>query len=441
MRKSILSSVVVLVLALMSAPHVAAQSSGKKSKADSGHKTKKAPSMSEAVYNKLTEAQELIETNRTNEGLAMLGEIKNMKKLSPYEKAQLYNYYAYTYFTLERYRDAIRSYETVLAQPDLPEALETGTLYTLAQLYFTEEEYRKAITYINRWFTVAPKPTETAYLLLGQAYYQLEEYRKSLQPIKQAMAMVKARGQVPKENLYLLMRVNYYELDDYKNMAAVIIEMIPHYPKTQYWLTLAGAYSEMKKLDKQMSIMEMLYEAGDLIKGNQRLNLANLYLLHEAPFKAAKILETGMKDKVIKAEIRNLRLLSQAWMQAKEHRKSIAPLKRAASKSNDGELYIRLGQSYVNLDRWKDAVGALRSGLKKGKVKRRDQANIMLGLALFEQKKFESAKRAFVNARKDKRSRRAANQWIAYVDSEIARRNALEEGMKMRVRAQNRPPA
>ena len=93
-------------------------------------------------------------------------------------------------------------------------------------------------------------------------------------------------------------------------------------------------------------------------------------------------------------------------MQAKEHVKSIPPLKKAASKSGDGDLYIRLGQSYVNLDRWPQAVEALRNGLKKGKVKRRDQANIMLGLALFEQKKFESSKRAFVNASKDKRSKK-----------------------------------
>ena len=177
--------------------------------------------MSEAVSTKLTEAQELIELNQTTQGLAKLEEITHMKKLSPYEKAQLYNYYAYTYFTLERYAEAIRAYETVLAQPDLPEALQTGTLYTVAQLYFTEEKYRKAIDYINRWFAIAEKPTETAYLLKGQAYYQLEEFRNSLEPIKQAMAMVKARGQVPKENLYLLMRVNYYELNDYKNMAAI----------------------------------------------------------------------------------------------------------------------------------------------------------------------------------------------------------------------------
>ncbi len=391
-------------------------------------KTRKAQSMTEKVYTKLTEAQELIETGETNEGLAKLREIEQMKRLSPYEYAQLYNYYAYTYFTLERYDDAIRSYEKVLSQPDLPEALETGTVYTLAQLYFTEEKYRKAIELINRWFTLVEKPTENAYLLLGQAYYQIDDFRKSLEPIKKAMQMVKARGEIPKENLYLLMRVNYYELNDYKNMANIIKEMLPYYDKSEYWLTLAGAYSELKNMEGQMSIMEMLYERGDLPKGNQQLNLANLYLLHETPYRAAQLLDKGIKAKLIKAEIRNLRLLSQAWMQAKEFKRALPPLRRAAELSGKGDLYIRLGQALVNLDRYKEAVAALRNGLKKGGVKRTDSANIMLGLAYAEQKMYNQAKRAFQSAAKDRRSRKAANNWIAYLDSEVDRAKALEDG-------------
>lgn len=403
-------------------------------------KTRKAQSMTEKVYTKLTEAQELIETGETNEGLAKLREIEQMKRLSPYEYAQLYNYYAYTYFTLERYDDAIRSYEKVLSQPDLPEALETGTVYTLAQLYFTEEKYRKAIELINRWFTLVEKPTENAYLLLGQAYYQIEDFRKSLEPIKKAMQMVKARGEIPKENLYLLMRVNYYELNDYKNMANIIKEMLPYYDKSEYWLTLAGAYSELKNMEGQMSIMEMLYERGDLPKGNQQLNLANLYLLHETPYRAAQLLDKGIKAKLIKAEIRNLRLLSQAWMQAKEFKRALPPLRRAAELSGKGDLYIRLGQALVNLDRYKEAVAALRNGLKKGGVKRTDSANIMLGLAYAEQKMYNQAKRAFQSAAKDRRSRKAANNWIAYIDSEVARAKALEDGLKPRRRQLEAPP-
>ena len=409
----------------------AQESSGKGEK----RKTRKTPSMSEKVYNKLTEAQELIEANNYDQGLAALTELANEPKLTNYEKAQLYNYFAYTYFTLERYKDAISSYKKVLAQPDLPEALETNSLYTLAQLYFIVEDYKNAVDIINRWFTLTENPTENAYMLLGQGYYQLEQYKNSLVPLKEAYAMVKGRGDIPKENLMLLLRVDYFNLDDYDNMLKVLKELVIYYPKTEYWLTMAGTYSELKRLDKQMSILELLYEGGRLQRGNQQLNLANLYMLHEAPHKAAVLLDKGMKEDKIEQTIRNLRLLSQAWLQAQENEKSLPPLQHAARLSKDGELDMRLGQAYLNLYRYEEAVKSLRTAFKKGGLKRPDQANIMLGLALFETHKFDSSLAAFREASKDKRSRKAAETWLGYVSSEKRRKKQLEESLKQRRRS------
>ena len=412
----------------VTAPGAAAQESGSGEK----RKTRKTPSMSEKVYNKLTEAQELIEAKNYDAGLAALSDLATEPKLSDYEKAQLYNYFAYTYFTLERYDDAIDSYEIVLQQPDLPEALETNSLYTLAQLYFIIENYRKAVDVINKWFTLTEKPTENAYMLLGQGYYQLEEYKNSLVPLMKAYDMVKGRGDIPKENLLLLLRVNHFNLNDYENMLKLLKELVVYYPKPEYWLTMAGTYSELKRLDKQMSILEMLYEAGMLQRGNQQLNLANLYMLHEAPYKAAVLLEKGMGEGKIEQNIRNLRLLSQAWLQAQENEKSLPPLIEAARLSKDGELDMRIAQAYINLYRYEEAVEALRTAFKKGGLKRADQANIMLGLALFEIQRFDASIAAFTEARKDKRSRKAADTWLGYVNSEKSRKKQLEESLKQR---------
>ena len=51
----------------------------------------------------------------------------------------------------------------------------------------------------------------------------------------------------------------------------------------------------------------------------------------------------------------------------------------------------------------------------------------MYGMALFNQKKYVQARRVFQAALKDKRSRRTAQQWVNYVDSEIRRRDTLEQ--------------
>jgi tetratricopeptide (TPR) repeat protein len=394
--------------------------------------TRKTPAMSEPVYRKLTEAQELIEARKYDEGLAILHELEQEEGLNSYEKAQTYNYLAYTYFTQERYRDAIRAYEQVLAQPDLPLGLEQNSLYTLAQLQFIVEDYRKAIDLINRWLELAEKPTENAYMLLGQAYYQLDQYRESLEPLKKAYDMVKARGDQPKENLLLLLRVNYFELDDYQSMLKVLRELVALYPKREYWLTLAGVYSELKEYEKQMSILEMLYEQGLLTGGSEQLNLANLYLLHEVPYKAAKVIQQGIDQGVIERDVRNLRLLSQAWLQAKESEKSLPPLEAAADMSRDGELNLYLGQAYLNLDRYEEAADALQEGIRKGGIKNLGQANVMLGLALFELDKLDAARRALKVEREYEETRDAANQWLSYVENEAKRQEELRASLERR---------
>ncbi|MCH8227608.1 MAG: hypothetical protein IIC63_04245, partial [Proteobacteria bacterium] len=70
---------------------------------------------------------------------------------------------------------------------------------------------------------------------------------------------------------------------------------------------------------------------------------------------------------------------------------------------------------------------AIQKGLKLGGLKRDDQANIMLGMALFNQKRLTQARRAFERANRDNRSKRTAGQWIKYVDSEIRRAELMAQ--------------
>ena len=210
-------------------------------------------------------------------------------------------------------------------------------------------------------------------------------------------------------------------------MLIVLEELIAAYPKDSYILTLAGVYSELGDTKKQLALTESLYEKGYIEGKSHAINLANLYLLHGTPYKAARLLEKEMTAGNVKSDVRNLRLLSQSWYSAREDEKAIPPLKQAAAEGDEAELYIRLAQSYINLERWAEAADAAKTSLAVGGLKRKDTANIMYGMALFNQRKLEQARRAFQAAGRDKRSKRASSQWIKYVDSEIRRRDTLEQ--------------
>jgi len=427
-RRWLVTGLVTLLAVLLASP-VTAQKKNER-------KTKQTVAMSQQVYDALIKIQELVEADQHAAAQTKIKELQQgKKKLSPYERAQIWNLAAYDYYLQERYDDAIRSYEQVLKQPELPEALQQSALKTLAQLQFSIEDYTTALVTIKRLMAIVPEPAADVYMLLGQAHFQMEHYEVSIKPIRTAIEMFRAQGRVPRENWLLLLRVAYWELKDYPNMLLVLEELIEAYPKDSYIVTLAGVYSELGDTKKQLALTETLYEMGYLKGKSHATNLANLYLLHGIPYRAAKVLEKEMASGNVKSDVRNLRLLSQAWYQAREDKKAIPPLKLAAEKADDGELYIRLAQSYLNLENWSEAAASAKKGLTIGKLKRKDTANIMYGMALFNQKKLEQARRAFQAASKDKRSKRAAGQWIKYVDSEIRRRDTLKQKLpKMKAR-------
>lgn len=396
---------------------------------DSERKTKETVAMSQQVYEQLAIVQEMIEAKDYASAQRAIDELKVRKGLSDYERAQIYNLNGYSYYLQERYREAIAAYDQVLATPGLPEALLLSTLKTKAQLHFTEEDYESALKVVRQLLAAIPEPSPDVLMIEGQALFQLGRYNEALVPIKSAIDMYREQGQRPKENWLLLLRVIYFEQKEYELMIGVVKELIAYYPKDTYVLTLAGIYSELGDTKKQLALTEVLYEKGMLNTSSHVTNLANLYLLHGLPYKAASVLEKEMKANIVEGNERNLRLLSQAWYQAREDEKAIPPLERAAQMSGDGELYIRLAQAYLNLENWSEAASAVEQGLKAGGLKRNDTANIMLGMALFNQKRLEQARRAFERAATDSRSRRAATQWIAYVDSELKRRDLMNQAL------------
>ena len=391
-------------------------------------KTKQTVAMSQQMYESLLEIQTLVEAEQYTDAQVKIDELQGKKKkMSPYEAAQIWNLSGYNYYLQEKYKDAIRSYENVLKQPDLPEALQQSTLKTMAQLQFTIEDYPKALETIKRMMAVVVEPAADIYMMMGQAHFQMQQYQEAIGPITTAIDMFRDQGRVPRENWLLLLRVCYWELKDFPNMLIVLEELIEAYPKDSYILTLAGVHSELGDTKKQLALTEALYEKGYIDGKTHAVNLANLYLLHGIPVKAAKVLEKEIAAENIKSDVRNLRLLSQAWYSAREDKKAIPPLILAAEAGDDGELYIRLAQSYLNLEEWAKGAEAAKKGLAIGGLKRTDTANIMYGMALFNQKKYSQARRVFQAATKDKRSKRTAQQWINYVDSEIRRRDTLEQ--------------
>ncbi|MEJ2443395.1 MAG: tetratricopeptide repeat protein [Exilibacterium sp.] len=398
------------------------------------YKTRKTPALRESVYKKLAVVQELTNPEEKDkkpnfpEALKELKDIQeDSKKFNQYELAQLYNYFGFVYYSLENYKQAIKYYKLVIDQsPQIPEGLELGTLYTIAQLYFVLEDYRNAIVALDKWMAASPIVGADAYVLKAQGHYQLEQKEQSLKAVNKGIALYEEKGKVPKENWLSLQRALYYDKGDNKKVIEILEKLVRHYPKITYYKQLAGMYGAVNREKDQMHMLEATYLIGGLEKEKELLNLAYLLMGEEVPYKAAKIIDEGIKAKVIEDTSKNLDLLATAWRLAQEIDKSIPEMEKAAKKSENGDLYARLAGVYLDSDQNEKALDAGGKALKRGSIKRPDQLYIVTGMARANIGKFNDAIKDFKQAAKDKRSRRFAKQWIQFCESEIKRKRQLK---------------
>ncbi len=154
--------------------------------------------------------------------------------------------------------------------------------------------------------------------------------------------------------------------------------------------------------------------------------MADLYLLHENPYRAARILEKEMNAGNVKAIQKNLEKLGNMYFLAREYDKARRYLTRAANLSGKGELDFRIGQTYFEDENWDMAETHFRRALNKGGLKQPCQARVLLGHTLNNKENPEAAIEQFRLASNADACRTEALQWVQYLETqeEIKRRTA-----------------
>lgn len=392
--------------------------------------TRRTPALRNKVYERLAEAQTLAEAKDYAGAAEILNDMiseDGKRALNSYELANVYNLHAFLSYAKEDYPGSLRYYEKVIAQPDIPLAMEINTRFTIAQLYFLQEKWQQGIDALLVWFDLSEQPNADAYVLLAQGYYQVKKYDLALKNVETAISMHETAGKLPKEQWYNLARFLYFDKDDFDSALDVLNTLLIYYPKKDYWVQASHLYGEKKDDKRELALMEAAYEQGFLDRSSELVRMASLYLNAEVPYFAGSVMQRGFEDELIDDKSKNYELAGSSWAQAREVAKSIPMMEKAAAQSDEGELYVRLGNVYLDGDQFSKAADSVQKGLQKGGVKRPDQARLVLGMSYFNLGEYDKARRAFREAGKDERSAKYSQQWLKYITSEEDRQRELEK--------------
>lgn len=390
---------------------------------------KKTPALREQVYSQLARAQQLADDGDVNGGLEVLRNVEGkLSSMNSYERAMLWNFYGYMYYGQDNIAKAIEYFAKVVEEEAIPQALEQNTLFSLAQLALGQGEFDQTIAFLKKWERITPaEQHQKAWVLKAQALYQQGDYKSALAPITKAIELVESQGKMPEENWLVLQRAVYFELGDTKSVAAVLEDMVRYYNKPEYWVQLAGIYGQLGQENKQLAMLETAFQQGFLTKGQDLLNLAQTYFFNDVPFKAGQVLEQALQQGAVERNLRNLKLLAQAWVAARETDKASAALLAAAELSDDGELDAQRATLLLNAERNQEAISAARAALEKGGLKQPGTMHLVIGMAELNLENFNAALQAFAIAKKFDDARQSAGQWERYAQAEQEQQDRLME--------------
>jgi len=133
-----------------------------------------------------------------------------------------------------------------------------------------------------------------------------------------------------------------------------------------------------------------------------------------SPGEAAAMLERGMANGGIKKDDRTTRLLAETKKQVDTLKAGLPQQEREAKALATGEGDARLATAYFTLKDYAKAAEAAKRGIGKGKLRRPDDAQMLLAIALAETKKSGEARAAFQEAVKaNPKLKSVADLWMA----------------------------
>lgn len=357
------------------------------------------------------EAQnELVVNNNPAAALAGLAKLR-VKTLNCYEEGAVLGLSAQIKLRQEDYLGAAVDLRTSLEKGYIPPDQRGQTLKALSQIYFAEDRLDDGLKYMNQWIASGGQPNRDEKWTLATVYALQDKHSQAIPWAEQVLAADGANAERPVYDMLLFLYSNTGQLGKKAALLERLIERDP--TDKQLWQAIAGDYFQADNQRRAFEVQKTMYLGGILTEETEIMQVVNFYNSFDVPYAAARILEKEMNAGRITRSFDKLELLAQLYQVAREHERAIPVLTEAAKLNNSGDMYMRLGRSYLDIKDWSAAETALTSALNAGGLKDRGLAWTQIGQTRYERDDRAGAREAFAKA-----NDRTGRSWLAFMDSE-----------------------
>jgi len=378
--------------------------------------------LDEMTWNQLNAIYRDISAEQYDDAFDDLQKMLGRAGRDPYLQAIINQALAQVEWSRKNYESSLVFFEKAVELDALPDQAHFALIYQIAQLYYLQERYAEALERLELWFCLAPPEsiTPAAYVLQASLFLEQVDYSSALKAIETAIAM----DADPNESWYQLKLAVHYELEQYPQASETLEVMVSNWPDRKiYWTQLSQICYRLKQEEKSLAVLALAYRKGLLDQQSDILYLSSLYSNSEVPYKAADVLEKGIRDGIVESSRQHWTAVAESWYAADELEKSLAAYEQAGNVASDGDIDLRRGFILVDLERWPAAVESLDLALEKGGLdeRRTGEAYLLRGMAQFNLGNLDSASADWGRAARHEHTRESARQWMNHLNQDNGR--------------------
>jgi outer membrane protein assembly factor BamD (BamD/ComL family) len=346
------------------------------------HAQAKAEGVRPEVGKPLQEAQALAKSGRSREALAKVSEAEAAAK-SPNETLLVQRMRASIASTSGDNEAAVKSYEALLNSGKVTGRDATQMVQAVAVAYYKNKEYAKAAQWTQRYFKEGGTDPQMRTVLL-QSYY-LGNDCASVNRLIGAAANEESNRRPSEEELQILANC-FLRQKDTGGYVNAIEKLVVYYPKKEYWTDLLSRVQKKPGFSDRLAlhVYRLKLATGNLTSANDYMEAAQLAVQAGVPAEARAIMDKGYAANVLgqgKEGERHGRLRDLINRNLDESKKNRAQDEKEALAAKDGNDLVKVGLNYVYEGNAQKGLQLIEQGIKKGGLKRPEDARLRLGEA------------------------------------------------------------
>jgi len=345
-----------------------------------------------AVGNPINDSLKLIDTGDLAGALAKVAIADAVPMKTPFEEYTVAKFLGTIYMKQmpPNLAAAAVAYNRQIASGAAPDAEKPGMYGTALRLNYNANDFAKVIQNVTELQKVAALD-DTAWEVLVQSYVSTMDYKNAITSAKAAVAAETAGGMKANPVVLGLLLNSQAKTADEAGYRLTLDQLASVSTQPEVWSQIMDFALSTKDIGDHhlLNLYRLAMLVGTIRPDVDYAAMATIDLTNGLPAEAKAVLTKGNKTG---------ELLNQANALLAKDQASLPALAAEAAKQMNGEIDVKLGESYWTYGKFTEAVDSIQKGIAKGGIKDMADAQTTLGIALFSAGKKAEALAAFQKA-------------------------------------------